>query len=373
METVILFGVFEGLVVFLLIFMKRQKSVSDHWLSAFFLLYSLNTFLSYLEIYNRAHGFPLSQAFFISTPFLFLHWPFIWLYVKSLTDQHFSFKRVYWLHFLPFLICFALFSVTYYAMPAAEKRTILESESFKKQWDYPLVIIGMAFSSLFYFSWAVRLVTRYNRKIKVYFSETSYYDLAWLRILMIASAAVYTVIYLAFVVDLVIPVAPFRWLHQASFMLGSVYIIVLGFFGHRQGNLFSDKMIRFELQEPEPISPETYSPDSKEDDFIRRLLHHMTENKPYLVPEITLSALASELDVSPEYLSGIINSKLGRNFFDFINHYRTEEFKSRCKAPENRKFTLIAIAYDCGFNSKATFNRVFKKVTGMTPGEYAQQ
>jgi AraC-like DNA-binding protein len=231
----------------------------------------------------------------------------------------------------------------------------------------------MAFSSLFYFSWAVRLVTRYNRKIKVYFSETSHYDLAWLRILMIASALVYTIIYLAFVVDLVIPVATFRWLHQASFMLGSVYIIVLGFFGHRQGNLFSDKMIRFELQEPEPISPETYALDQKEDNFIRRLLNHMTENKPYLVPEITLSALASELDVTPEYLSGIINSKLGRNFFDFINHYRTEEFKSRCKAPENRKFTLIAIAYDCGFNSKATFNRVFKKATGMTPGEYAQQ
>jgi AraC-like DNA-binding protein len=231
----------------------------------------------------------------------------------------------------------------------------------------------MAFSSLFYFSWAVRLVTRYNRKIKVYFSETSHYDLAWLRILMIASALVYTIIYLAFVVDLVIPVATFRWLHQASFMLGSVYIIVLGFFGHRQGNLFSDKMIRFELQEPEPISPETYALDQKEDNFIRRLLNHMTENKPYLVPEITLSALASELDVTPEYLSGIINSKLGRNFFDFINHYRTEEFKSRCKAPENSKFTLIAIAYDCGFNSKATFNRVFKKATGMTPGEYAQQ
>lgn len=56
--------------------------------SAFFLLFALNTFLSYLEIYNRTHGFPFSQAFFISTPFLFLHWPVLWLYVKSLTDQN---------------------------------------------------------------------------------------------------------------------------------------------------------------------------------------------------------------------------------------------------------------------------------------------
>jgi hypothetical protein len=139
---------------------------------------------------------------------------------------------------------------------------------------------------------------------------------------MIASAAVYTVIYLAFVVDLVIPVATFRLLHQASFMLGSVYIIVLGFFGHRQGNPFSDKMIRFELQEPEPISPESYSPDQKEDDCIRRLLHHMNENKPYLVPEITLSAMASELDVTENWKPGELPFSYRLVTF-FVRSFRT--------------------------------------------------
>jgi len=243
MESILLFGVFEGIIVFLLIFLKRKKTVSDYLLSSFFLIYAFNTFLSYLEIYNRTHGFPYPLFFFISTPFLLLHWPILWLYVKSLTDQHFRFRPVYLLNLLPFLLCIVLFTFEYYTKPLDEKIVKLQSESFKQQWDYPAVIITMTLSSLIYLSWAAVLVRRYNRKIKVYFSETSRYDLYWLRILMITSAVIYTVIYLAFAIDLIIPLAPFRFLHQASFILGSVYIIVLGFFGHRQGNLFSEKNI----------------------------------------------------------------------------------------------------------------------------------
>ncbi len=373
MESILLFGVFEGLIIFLLILLKRKKTVSDYLLSSFFLVYSIGTFLSYLEIYNRTHGFPYPLFFFVSTPLLLLHWPILWLYVKSLTDQYFRFKPVYLLNLLPFVLCIVLFTFEYYTRPLDEKIVIFQSESFKQQWDYPVVIITMTLSSLVYLSWAAVLVRRYNSKIKVYFSETSKYDLYWLRVLMIASAVIYTVIYLAFAIDLIVPLAPFSSMHQASFLLGAVYIIVLGFFGHRQGNLFSEKTIGIVLQEPGPISEIKYSVTVKENDFILSLLKYMNENKPFLIPEITLSTLASELEVTPEYLSGIINNKLGKNFFDFINHYRIEEFKTRSLAAENKKFTLLSIAYDCGFNSKATFNRVFKNVTGITPGEYASR
>jgi len=373
MESILLFGVFEGLLIFLLIFLKRRKTVSDYLLSAFFLVYAFNTFLSYLEIYNRTHGFPYPLFFFISTPFLLLHWPILWLYVKSLTDQHFKFKPIFLLNLIPFVLCIVLFTFEYYTRPLNEKILKLQTESFKQHWDYPAVILTMTLSSLIYLSWAAVLVRRYNRRIKVYFSETSRYDLYWLRVLMIASAAIYTIIYLAFATDLIIPLAPFKWMHQASFIMGSVYIIILGFFGHRQGNLFSEKAIGIELKEPGPSSEIRYSLTRKENDFILFLLNYMNENKPFLIPEITLSTLASELEVTPDYLSGIINNKLGKNFFDFINHYRIEEFKTRSLADENKKFTLLSIAYDCGFNSKATFNRVFKNVTGITPGEYVNR
>jgi len=94
---------------------------------------------------------------------------------------------------------------------------------------------------------------------------------------MIISAAIYTLIYLAFAIDLIIPLAPFRWMHQTSFILGSVYIIVLGFFGHRQGNIFSERNIGIELQEPGPSSEINYSLTRKENDFILFLLKYMNK------------------------------------------------------------------------------------------------
>jgi AraC-like DNA-binding protein len=373
MESIILLGFFEGLLVTLLILLKHRKTVSDYLLSGFFLIYTVTTLLSYLEIYNRIHGFPYPAFIFVSTPFLLLHGPAIWMYVKSLTDQHFSFKPVYLLNLLPFVLCVIDFTFQFYTIPTNEKIEILQTESFKHLFDYPIMIIAMALSSLIYFSWAALMVRRYNRKIKGYFSETTNYDLAWLRVVMIASAIVYTIIYVAFVADLVLPVASFQWMHKVSFILGSIYLIVLGFFGHKQGNLFSDRPIAIDLPETEPMLDETYSLDKRENDFIHSLLAFMSEKKPYLNAEITLTTLATDLEVSSEYLSKIINGRLGKNFYDFINHYRIEEFKTRCTLPENKNFTLIAIAFDCGFNSKATFNRVFKNATGQTPGDYARK
>ncbi len=61
---------------------------------------------------------------------------------------------------------------------------------------------------------------------------------------------------------------------------------------------------------------------------------------------------------------------MGKNFSDFVNNYRIEEFKSKIQDPGNKKYTILSIAMDCGFNSKSSFNTVFKKLTGQTPTQY---
>ena len=65
-----------------------------------------------------------------------------------------------------------------------------------------------------------------------------------------------------------------------------------------------------------------------------------------------------------------VNKKVGKNFYDFVNQYRLEEFKRLLSDPKNRNLTLLSLAIDCGFNSKSSFNRHFKKVTGQTPSQY---
>jgi AraC-like DNA-binding protein len=96
----------------------------------------------------------------------------------------------------------------------------------------------------------------------------------------------------------------------------------------------------------------------------------MTDEKPFTEPELSLNDLAGRLSISPNQLSQVINEQFGKNFWDYVNQHRIQEVETQFRRGVHRKQTLLAIALDAGFNSKASFNRAFKKFTGQTPSEY---
>lgn len=98
----------------------------------------------------------------------------------------------------------------------------------------------------------------------------------------------------------------------------------------------------------------------------------MEREKIYQNPELKLTDLAAHLELSPHYLSQLLNIHVGENFYDFINRRRVEEFKESLNDPTKQHFNLLGLAYEAGFNSKAAFNNAFKKYTGMTPSEFRQ-
>ena len=98
----------------------------------------------------------------------------------------------------------------------------------------------------------------------------------------------------------------------------------------------------------------------------------MENEKPYLNNRLGLKDVAEYLNISVHHLSQVINEQLDKNFFDFVNDYRVTEVKNLLRDPKHKQFTLLAIAYDCGFNSKSSFNSVFKKITGLTPSSYVK-
>ena len=103
-------------------------------------------------------------------------------------------------------------------------------------------------------------------------------------------------------------------------------------------------------------------------------IHHLVEHgKVYQDAELSLVQMAKQLKTNPTILSKVINQGFGKNFNDFVNHYRIEAVKEKLKAGEQKTQTLLGIAYDCGFNSKATFNRAFKKATGTSPKEWIER
>lgn len=103
-----------------------------------------------------------------------------------------------------------------------------------------------------------------------------------------------------------------------------------------------------------------------------RLLALMEAERPWLAPELTLGELAQHLQAHPALLSKVINQGCGQNFNDFVNHYRVQEARRKLADPRYAHYSLVGVALESGFNSKSTFNRVFKKLTGQAPGELAR-
>ena len=101
--------------------------------------------------------------------------------------------------------------------------------------------------------------------------------------------------------------------------------------------------------------------------YYTRLEEFMTKEKPYLQQNLSLRKLAEMIDVHPNNLSQLLNEKSGKNFSEYINHYRVGIFKELSIDPKNAHLSLLGLAYESGFNSKTTFNTFFKKETGTTP------
>ncbi len=96
----------------------------------------------------------------------------------------------------------------------------------------------------------------------------------------------------------------------------------------------------------------------------------MQTEKIYLNSDIRIQDIAISLNLPVHVLSHIINANLNQNFYDFVNTYRIDEAKFRLQNEKYKSLTIVAIAFDCGFNSKATFNRLFKQYTGLTPSQF---
>jgi AraC-like DNA-binding protein len=133
----------------------------------------------------------------------------------------------------------------------------------------------------------------------------------------------------------------------------------------------------FQQRIPEDTQSIVINQDALDDNHINilmeRLINHMRENKPYLDPELTLIGLASQINMSRNQLSKVINAGAGNNFYHFVNSFRIEEVKELINSDKAKVYTILALARDAGFKSKSTFNSIFKKMTGMTPSEYRKR
>jgi AraC-like DNA-binding protein len=153
------------------------------------------------------------------------------------------------------------------------------------------------------------------------------------------------------------------------FFMTSVYLVALF-----KPTLFHTFPNQVNIMEEEAEEKQKYENSNllaqEKDSLSQQLVRHLQSEKPFKQPELTLRELSEQINTRPYYLSQVINETLNTNFLDFINQYRVEEAKALLHDPKFDQFTVIAIAFESGFNSKSAFYNAFKKFTGTTPSKF---
>lgn len=301
--------------------------------------------------------------------------PLIYFYFLSATNQDFRFEKKHSYHLLlPILWLviivgkIALDYMLYFPFPKT-----LNSQFGTKgplaEIDKTLLFTLVSYGSLtYYLVLTYKLFRAYRQYAIENLSSLENLDFAWLRNILLAMGSGLILMFIYQIINWINPLTyKAEWY---SYMLLGILVYYLGIKGYMfQGSNKPALYFTNGLQVEDGQSNEAkVFPDlARRMDELDQLLD---QRKPYLIADLTLSQLASMMGLNTSILSRVINMGHNLNFNDFINAYRIREVISRIDNQQHKKVTLLGIALDSGFNSKATFNRAFKKQTGKTPLEY---
>ena len=345
-----LLGVAQGLLLSAVLLTSRHGNrTANRILAAIAMLISVSvaaTILNYARYYQT---YPhLIRAVH---PLIFLAPPLIYLYVKALTFRSGLGKRDL-LHFLPAVLC-AIYLVPFY-MSDPEYKIAAQSSS---GWYYvrsALVILQF----LIYLVLTTMLVTRHSRSNGTNLASA---DRSEIYTLLISIFALWIVGSVRYAVDLVFP----------DYMRATALVVPLG----ATAVVYILAYVRLRSTGGERPAPEkkyeksTLTPESSAR-YLERLRHAMEHDKVYTDGELTLQKLSAKLSIPVQHLSQVVNEQLDQNILDFINMHRIEEVKRQLADPARKHLSILAIAEEAGFNSKSSFNAVFKKYTHQTPSEF---
>lgn len=364
-----------GLALFLsfLLLIKKDKGTFDYILLSWLLLNAAMLFFYYLNFIGQTQEY---VPFLIALGLIpYLISPLLFIYVSSLVQG----PRFSWLmqsiHFLPYLIMLA--SILYYYWQPSEYHVVKVSEGYiniggrlpfhVKNWS-----LIMAFSACLYPLLCLHKLFKHRTAIENEFSNLQEKTLDWMRYWIIIEFVFFWISFLIInagdrnFIEIIIS---FKVI--AGMIIFNVFVV--GFFGVRQSNIF----VGSRLKESNLRKDEKYRHSNlnslESSKLLDELKERMKSEQWYKNASLNAAEVASGMGVSKHQLSQLINEKTEGNFYEFINGFRISEFQERLKAGEADKLTLLGLAFDCGFNSKSTFNHLFKKRVGMTPSEFRKK
>jgi AraC-like DNA-binding protein len=391
-SSLLLISFSQGIIygVLLLIKAVKTENKSNYWLSLFVFLCSLYIAPWMLGFAGWYDAQPYRDfLFYVPFQHLFLIGPIIFFYTQSLLNPSFKFSKKEVIHLISGIM-YLIYSVSIWIYD----KYIFNDYYFYEDgmdkdfadWYQNLGLLSMTI----YFVLSIRY---YNVYKKLIYQVVSYADAVlykWIKTYLIAFLLM---LLLPIVFDILGYIYPElktykgSWWFYLFFSIVMYYIAIAGYSNPINSTIpfkmsFFDKNPVLLLNANQDSETETIidiedevfeQSNSLEIDYWKTKIETLIqEEKLFENPELTLTDIAKKLETNASVISKTINQGFQMNFNDCINNYRIEAVKIKFQNGEHKRSTLLGIAYDCGFNSKATFNRAFKKNTTKTPKEFIQ-
>ncbi len=277
------------------------------------------------------------------------------------------------LHFIPFVAFFTV-SVIFREIPLMKDlRTFFAPDRFI---SLRLVYSTVMFLSVTVYSTLTFIeIRKHQEYLKNILSYTSgMITLNWLKVFSISFYVTFLILFILGGLNMIGDFIPFDP-YFVVFTFITVFTFVFSFYIINQPVIFGQevKIITGEDKKEGEKYTRSGLKDKQAEAYLEKLISYVEEKKPYLDRDLSIQDLSDSTGISRHHITQVLNEKHKKNFFTFINEYRVKEVIARFSDPKNNYFTILAIAYDSGFNSKTTFNSIFKSQTGMTPSEFREK
>lgn len=363
-------GVFSGVILY-----KKKASVASVFLCLLLLGVSLQSFLNAFDTRSFFWEFPhllkwswVNPTFFSAALYLFVR------YLVS-PSPRFRWKDVW--AFAPFVVYVSLL-FPFFVQSATEKRTYIDNFQKASADDFGLLPqLNILFVGTFIVLALLR-IRKHRKQIDSCYSTTDKLKLRWLSALLYAILGTFVITVIGFFArKWEIPVITHIYHYNYLLVVGLVYWIGIQFLLRPQ--LFEGMRwltVPSSLSEVVPNDDDFkeergFTMNNEEAKQLQlRLRDLMEKEMAYRNAELDILGLSQLANEKKHRVSYVINELEGKNFFDYVNGYRVEEVKQALLDPAKQQFTILALALDAGFNSKSTFNHIFKKYTQQSPSEY---
>jgi len=373
MKIIIGFILTTGIVLTVLLLLLLLKSNKRELHKTILIVFYVFILLVNLHSFANLHGLETLYKFTFLFDFtiIWLFAPLLFVYIKSIFEPSKELLKRNLLHFLPCILF-----VVGIGLPLSLKYFTSENSFgylsfFEKNQSYIAAFRNVYF--VVYIFLSLKLFNNYRNAMKLSYSNLSNKDFGWVKKLLYGCLFFISIDIIARIEEAVFDNSI---INMGYFTMCSIVIVIvyLGYYGVNQSKILlpdflihSSSKYKTELKDTNDIQTQ----DSEELQSLRLKLDNLFEvEKVYLDEKLTLYKLAQKIQTTDKKLSFLLNKSMNTTFYDYVNSFRVEAVKLKLVSEKSKKFTILAIAHECGFNSKASFNRIFKKSTGLSPSEF---